>query len=159
MMRIVCGQATNRGGTMNDEIKSGINWSFWVIAAIALIWNAMTVMNYFAQMNPDMLAAYRESERALIESRPAWATGAFAIAAFGGAIGSLLLLLRKSVAFYLFVASLLGVVVIMLHPLGVFGPSVSLSAGEIAGMIVAPAVVAAFFAWYSKFSEKKGWIG
>ena len=144
---------------MNDEMKSAIHWSFWVISSIALIWNAMTLLNYFMQMNPDMLASYGESERALIESRPAWATGAFAIAAFGGAIGSVLLLLRKSAAYYLFAASLLGVVVAMLHPLGVFGPRVNLSVGEIAGMIIMPAVVAAFFVWYSKFAEKRAWIG
>ena len=148
-----------RRGRMGEEIKNNIHWSFWVISSIALIWNALTVVNYFAQMNPDMLASYREAERALIESRPAWATGAFAIAAFGGAIGAVLMLLKKSIAYFFFAASLLGAVVTVLHPLGVFGPGVSLGAGEIAGMIVMPVVVAAFFAWYSRFATEKGWIG
>jgi hypothetical protein len=28
-------------------------------------------VNYFAHMNPDVLATYRESERAIVEGRPA----------------------------------------------------------------------------------------
>jgi len=140
---------------MNDENVGGVHWSFWPIAAVALIWNAMGVLNYFMQMNPDVLATYRESERAIVEGRPAWATGAFAIAVFGGALGCVLLLLRKSAAFYLFIASLLGVIVTMIHTLGAgvdFGP------GEIAGIILMPLVVAAFLIWYSKHAESKGWI-
>ena len=154
---LAVGQRSTRD-VMSDDTKSGIHWSFWVIGSIALIWNALTVANYFAQMNPDMLASYREAERALIESRPAWATGAFAIAAFGGAIGAVLMLLKKSIAYYFFAASLLGAVVTVLHPLGVFGPGVSLGAGDIAGMIVMPVVVAALFAWYARFATGKGWI-
>lgn len=56
-----------------------------------------------------------ESYRAIIEGRPAWATGAFAIAVLGGALGCLLLLLRKSAAYYLFIASLLDAIVTMTH--------------------------------------------
>ncbi len=89
---------------MNDENVGGVHWSFWAIGAIALIWNVMGVINLFVQMNPDVLTAYRESERAIVEGRPAWATGGFAIAVFGGALGCLLLLLRKFAAFYLFIA-------------------------------------------------------
>jgi hypothetical protein len=140
---------------MNAETVRRIHWSFWVIGAVALIWNAAGVINFFAQMNPDVVAAYRESERAIVEGRPAWATGAFAIAVFGGALGCLLLLLRKSAAFYMFIVSLLGVIATMIHTLGVgieFGP------GEIVGIILMPLVLAAFLIWYSKLAESKGWI-
>ena len=81
---------------MSDKSGGGVHWSFWVIGAVALIWNVLGSINYIVQMNADSLSAYRELERAIIEGRPAWATGAFAIAVFGGALGSVLLLLRKS---------------------------------------------------------------
>lgn len=139
---------------MNDKSNSGVHWSFWVIGAIALIWNAMGVVNYFMQMNPDVLEMYRESERAIIAGRPAWATGGFAIAVFGGALGSLLLLLRKSLATYLFIASLVGVIGAMLHTLGA---GIEFGVGEILGIILMPLVVAAFLIWYSKYVEGKGW--
>ena len=140
---------------MNDKNVGGVHWSFWAVGAIALIWNVLGVMNFFVQMNPDMLAAYRESERAIVEGRPAWATGAFAIAVFGGALGALLLLLRKSAALYLFVASLLGVIVTMIHTLSV---GIEFGLGEIFGIILMPLVVAAFLIWYSKWVESKNWI-
>jgi len=140
---------------MNDKNIGGVHWSFWLIGAVALIWNVMCVINFFVQMNPDVLAAYRESERAIIEGRPAWATGGFAIAVFGGVLGCLLLLLRKSTAYYLFIASLLGMIVTMTHTLGV---DIDFGLGEILGIILMPFVVATFLIWYSKQVESKGWI-
>jgi type III secretory pathway component EscS len=107
------------------------------------------------QMNPDMLAAYRESERAIIEGRPLWATGAFSLAVFGGALGCLLLLLRKSFAVYLFIASLIGVIVTMIHTLGA---GIDFSLGEILGIILMPTVVAVFLIWYSKRAESRAWV-
>ena len=140
---------------MNDEKVSNAHWSFWAVGIVALIWNVLGVINFFAQMNPDVLAAYRESERAIVEGRPAWATGAFAIAVFGGALGALLLLLRKSAASYLFMASLFGVILTMIHTLSV---GIEFGLGEILGIILMPLVVAAFFIWYSKRAESKNWI-
>lgn len=140
---------------MNEKAVGSVHWSFWVIGTVALIWNVMGVINFFAQMNPDALAAYRESERAIVEGRPAWATGGFAIAVFGGALGCLLLLFRKSVAYYLFIASLLGVIVTMTHALGT---GIDFGFGEIFGIILTPPLVAAFLIWYSKQAESKGWI-
>lgn len=140
---------------MSDERNSGVHWSFWVTGAVAFTWNAMGVVNYFMQMNPEVLELYRESERAIIDGRPAWATGAFAIAVFGGTLGSLLLLLRKSAATYLFIASLLGVIGTMIHTLGV---GVEFGLGEMPGIILMPLVVAAFLIWYSRLAEGKAWI-
>jgi hypothetical protein len=89
---------------MNDKTVGGVHWSFWAIGAAALIWNVLGCMNFFSQMNAEAVAGMPESYRAIVESRPAWATGAFAIAVFGGALGGLLLLLRKSAAYHVFVA-------------------------------------------------------
>lgn len=141
---------------MNDDFVGKVHWSFWAIGAVSLVWNVAGVVNFIVQMDPDMLAAYRESERAIIEGRPAWATAAFAIAVFGGAIGCLLLLLKKSAAFYLFIASLLAVIVTMAHSLSV---GIDFGIGEIMGIILMPLVVAAFLIWYSKHAESKGWVG
>ena len=139
---------------MNDKTVGGIHLSFWIISVVTLIFNVMGVINYFVQMNPDMLASFPESYRPIIEGRPAWATGAFAIAVFGGAIGCLLLLLRKSAAYYLFIASLLGVIVTMVHIFGVAG----FSSFEIWMGVLMQLVVTVFLIWYSKRAESKGWI-
>ena len=143
---------------MNDETVRGVHWSFWAIGAVALIWNVMGVMNFFMQMNPDSLAAYSETARALAEGRPAWATGAFATSQLGGALGCLLLLLRKSAAYYLFIASLLGVTVTVVRTLVMAGSIIDFGPFEISGYVLMPLVVAVFLIWYSKLAESKGWI-
>ena len=140
---------------MNDTNAGGIHWSFWVISALMLIWNIMGCINFFMLMNPEMVNSYRETEQAIISGRPAWATVAFAVAVFGGALGCFLLMLKKSVSFYLFIASLLGVVVTMIHTLSA---GIEFGTGEILAIILMPLVVAAFLVWYSKYTENKGWI-
>ena len=143
---------------MKDETVGGVHWSFWAIGAVTLVWNVIGVINFFMQMNADALASFPESHRAIIESRPAWASGAFAIAVFGGALGCLLLLLRKRAAYYLFIASLLGVVVQLIHTLGIASSTIGFSPFEISTIILMPLVVAVFLIWYSKWAESKGWI-
>jgi hypothetical protein len=98
------------------------------------------------------------AQRAIIEGRPAWATGAFAIAVFGGALGCLLLLLRKSAACYLFIAALLGVIVQGIPYLGMTGSTNAYGPVEISLYILMPLLVAAFLIWYSKWAESKSWI-
>lgn len=142
---------------MNDKINAGVHWSFWVISVVALLWNLMGVINFSAQTSTDLVATYPETHRAIIEGRPAWATAAFAVAVFGGALGCLLLLFRKSSALYLFVASLLGVIVTMMHTLGVAG-STDFSRFEIFMMMLMPLLVGAFLLWYAKQAERKDWI-
>ena len=139
---------------MNDETVRRVHWSFWLIGVVTLVWNVGGVINFLVQMNPEMLDAFRESERAIIEGRPAWATAAFAIAVFGGALGCLLLLFKKSVATYAFIASLLGVIVTMIHTLGV---DIEFGLGEILGIILMPLVLAVFLIWYSTYAEGNGW--
>ena len=138
---------------MNDKAVVGIHWSFWVIGALGLIFNLMGCMNYIAQMSAEMVASMPDVCRAIVESRPAWGTGAFAVAVFGGAVGCLLLLLRKSVAIYLFMLSLIGAVIAQLPFLGMANFPVGAWLGWLSQL-----VVAAFLIWYSKLSAGKGWI-
>jgi len=133
--------------------------SFWVIAVLALIWNIMGVLTYLGQafMTEEALNILPEAERALYNDIPAWATAAFAIAVFGGAIGCILLLLKKAMATNVFILSLLGVIVQMIYNLfisnamDVYGP----------GSVIMPImiiIISLFLVRYSKTSTKKGWI-
>ena len=133
--------------------------SFWVISSLAFVWNLMGVMAYIMQayMSPESLAAMPEAEQALYINMPAWATGAFAIAVFGGALGSLLLLFRKRLAISILILSLLGVLVQMAHnfflskSFEVYGPG---------GMIMPVMVIVAAFAlvWYARMASAKSWL-
>jgi hypothetical protein len=143
---------------MNDAAVWRVHWSFWAIGAIALIWNAMGIINFFMQMNPATVAAMPEAQRAIIQDRPVWATTAFALAVFGGVLGCILLLLRKAAATYLFILSLFGMIVQMLPYIGMSGSTGKLGLVEIAMFMVMPTLVAAFLIGYSKWAAHKRWI-
>lgn len=96
---------------MNTKEKAP-TW-FWIVSVIALIWNLMGCMAYLTQkmMTPEMLKAMPEAERIAMENMPAWATTAFAFAVWGGAVGSIFLLLRKRIAYITFIISFIGILV------------------------------------------------
>lgn len=142
---------------MSDEISERVHWSFWAVSAFAFIWNVGGAMNYLGQMDPEILASYPESHRAIIDGRPAWATGGFAIGVFGGALGALLLFVRKSAAFIVFFVSLIGVVLATIHTARVVATHDGFSVAEIFVMAVLPVVIAGFLVWYAKLAGKKGW--
>lgn len=140
---------------MNDETINPVHWSFWVIGAITLIWNLLGVVNFFVQMDPEMVKSFREAEQAIIAGRPGWATTGFALGVFGGALGCLLLLLRNAVALYLFMISLIGVVITMIHTLTA---GIDFGMGEYLGIIFLPVLVAVYLIWYTIRSKAKGWV-
>lgn len=132
---------------------------FWIVSGIALLWNLLGVMAYIAQvtLSPEALQALPENERTLIEATPAWATGAFAIAVWGGTLGAILLLLRRTFATPILIISLIGVVVQMIHAffisnsIEVYGP----------GGMAMPAMVmifAIFLIWFSRKAAASGWM-
>ncbi len=115
---------------MSQALESKAPGWFTVIVIVLLVWNLMGVVAYINQvtMSPEMLAALSEVDRGLIENTPTWAIAAFAIAVSGGALGCVLLLLRRSLAGLFLKLSLAGVLVQMFHSFfisesfDVFGP-------------------------------------
>jgi len=139
---------------MNDRNPREIHWSFWAIAVVGLLFNLMGCANFLSQMSSEMVASMPEAYRAIVENRPAWATGAFAIAVFGGALGGILLLLKKSAAYYVFIASLVGAFAAQIPFLGVEGFPNDAMIGWVSQLIVG-----SFLVWYAKYAEMRGWIG
>ncbi len=142
---------------MNKETERRVHWSFWLVSIYFLTWNIMGGINFFVQMSADIVASFPETHRAIIEGRPIWATTGFALAVFGGALGCLLLLFRKSIAFYLFIASMVGMVVTMIHTFNIATSAINFSFFDIFMTMLLPMIVAMFLLWYSKYTEKKGW--
>jgi hypothetical protein len=144
---------------MNTISKTKPPVWFWIISVIALLWNAMGVNAYIQQAykTDSFKAMYTEEQLDMIANTPAWATAAFAVAVFGGILGSLGLLLRKKWAKSLFILSLLGIIVQMTYNLfiskamEVYGP----------GAVIMPILVlfvGVFLLWYSKKAIAKKWL-
>jgi len=143
---------------MNQTKVKPAAW-FWVIAVIALIWNAMGVFNFIIQVfaSPEMLQSMPEEQRMMVESRPIWATVAFAVAVWGGFIAAILLLLRKAAAIRFFVISLIGIVVQMTYELFVAELSMAVDAGMVVITILIP-LLGIIFILVSRSARTKGWI-
>ena len=115
---------------MSEELISKAPKWFMIVAAVLLVWNLLGVMAYVMQvmMSPETLAALPQEQRELYENTPDWATAAFAVAVNFGALGCVLLLLRRNLAGLFLQLSLAGVLVQMFHSFfmsksfEVFGP-------------------------------------
>lgn len=139
---------------MSEKTVVSIHWSFWVIGVVGLIFNLLGCINFLSQMNAETVASMPEIYRTIAESRPAWGTAAFALAVFGGLLGSLLLLLRKSVALYVFVASVVGAIAAQIPFAGMADFPVEAWVGWLSQV-----AVGVFLVWYSRLAKSKEWIG
>lgn len=132
---------------------------FWVVSILALIWNLMGVGSYLTQTmaSDDILSQMEKAVSDLINQRPAWATAAFAIAVWGGALASLLLLARKKLAHIVFILSLAGIILQMIYNFFIAKSLADYGPGEYAMsvMILGFGIYLVFFA---KKGIQKGWL-
>ncbi len=144
---------------MNDVLNNKPPAWFWVVGGVALLWNLLGVVAYLMQVNmtADDLAALGEAERQLYETMPAWATGAFALGVFGGALASLALLLRNGLAVALFALSLLAVLVQAFHGL-ILSNAMAIYGAQAAVMPTLVIVAAALLLWFAMTAKRNGWL-
>jgi hypothetical protein len=145
---------------MSDEMHGRPPLSFWIVAAVALVWNLIGLFMYYSGVGAtpeELQAVYTPEQYAAIEATPMWVTSAFAIATTFGVIASTVLLLRKAMAYLLFVVSFVALLVqdlylfLLSDSLAVFGSSLLVIQGSVflGGVI---------WVWYSSLAKKKGWI-
>lgn len=143
--------------TNTEEVKPP-RW-FWIVSVLALLWNLMGVGAYLQQafMSIEDLEMLTQEQRLLYESQPAWVTGAFAIAVWGGALGCIALLLRKKWAHPVLLISLVGIVAqmsyvfFMSNSFEVYGPGSAI----MPIMIIIIGVALVFFA---RSATHKHWL-
>ncbi len=143
---------------MVDTLDPRPGFSFWLISAVALLWNLLGFMLYLVQVTatPETLAsAYTPEQVELLLAVPAWATAMTAVATTAGVLASILLLLRRSLATPVFVLSLLALIgqdlytFAMTPTLEVFGPQVAV----IQAIVLVAAVV---LIWYARRMQNRG---
>lgn len=133
---------------------------FWIVAGVGVVWNIVGILSFIGMttINADALSQMPAAERALYENTPLITTIAFAVAVFGGLIGAVLLLLRKSLATTFFIASLLGIIVQFGYWLFMSGASKVYSPGELYAMPAMVTIIAVFLLWFARMSRARGWI-
>ena len=133
--------------------------SFWVIAVLALVWNAIGVAAFIGQlmMTAETLASLPEVDQQLMNATPEWVNIAFGVAVIFGALASLVLLLRKRLASNLFLISMLAVFVQMSY-MFIMSDMFQVMGWEMAVMPAAIIVVAIFLWRYAASANSKYWL-
>ncbi len=138
------------------ETRRATPWHFWVVAAVAVLWNGfggydytmshLQGETYYRQMGMS------EAAVAAVASYPSWMHAVWAVGVWGSVAGSVLLLLRMRWAFHAFALSTLGAVGALAYNLAVPGLTEVMSP-------VMPAVIVViclFFVWYAWTMTKRG---
>jgi hypothetical protein len=130
---------------------------FWLVSALGLAWNLIGVaafINDLFFLDPSTL---NELQREFYQGRPGWATAAYGVAVFGGALGCLALLLRRSWALPMLLVCLLGIVLQNVHAL-VLGNGIDVFGPAGLALPLAVFVIAVFLAWFAHYSRGRGWL-
>ena len=142
---------------MNDQ-QSIPKW-FLIVASIALLWNLMGVLAFISTMmiTPEVLAAMPVKEREIYESTPVWVNVVFALSVFGGALGCIFLLLKKTLALPMLIISLIAVLLQMFNAfvltdsIEVFGPG-----GMVMPIMVI--IIAIALVWLANNAKNRQWL-
>lgn len=144
---------------MNEEVASKPEKIFYWISGIALLWNLVGIVAYVGQvtLTPDQLAAMPAEQRALYENIPVWATAAYAIAVNAGALGCLLLLLRKALAVPVLVLSLAAVIVQFFHAYFMISMLDTMGRSPVV-VSVTIIFIGVYLVWFANQAKLKGWL-
>lgn len=130
---------------------------WYMIAAIAAFVFMVAACGFYLMQMASDPADLPLDQRAAIEAQPVWLTGAYAVAVWAGAFGSLMLLFRRALAQPLLLLSLAGVAVWVAGLILVPGVRETISANDLAVAIVIAAVIWTIF-WFARHSARRGWL-
>ncbi|MFK8012185.1 MAG: hypothetical protein AB8B80_09110 [Marinicellaceae bacterium] len=141
-----------------NQLKNIPIW-FYIAAILAILWNALGVLAYLnmAFMSTEDFMQLPETQRTMELAMPQWAKAAFAIAVFAGFIGSVLLALKKSIAFFALILSFVAVLVQQYNFIYLMSGFDFIDAAT-KGMTISISVVAALLVWLAYFAQSKNWI-
>lgn len=116
-------------------------WHLWVVGIVSLLWNAMGAADFtMTQLNSDAwLKGFTPEQREYIHGFPLWSEVAWGVGTWGSFLGSVLLLLRKGLAFHFLAASLAGALLTSLYSFGLSDGMKIMGGG--AGMIAFNAII------------------
>ncbi len=144
---------TNAGG--GEVRRTPIH--FWIIAVVALLWNAMGAFDYLAtQLKLEFyMGQFTEEQLAYFYGFPAWAISGWAFAVWSAFVGSIGLLLRKSWAVWAFAVSIVGMVVSSIYTLGLSNGIELMGSGSVIFTAIIW-VISVFLLWYAWKQAKNG---
>ena len=129
---------------------------YWLVVILSFLWYAVGVFNYLAQayMTDETLVSFPDEVQLYYTNLPAWVTAAFALAVFGGLLGSVGLFLRKKWASFLFLGYFFAIVAQQFNSFFV-QDFIEINI-EKAIMPLLVLIIALYMIYYSRKSETEG---
>ena len=92
-------------------------WHLWVVGIAGLLWNAFGAFDYLMTQteNEAYMGQFTPEQLEYFYGLPTWVVAFWAVAVWGGVLGTVLLLLRKRLAAPILLVSLLAMVVTSIH--------------------------------------------
>lgn len=133
---------------------------FWIVSVLALLWNLLGVLAFFGTVNmsEEALSQFSAAEQEIYRNTPIWATIAFAVAVFAGALGCLGLVLRKNWAKPLLIASLIGVLLQNFHSF-ILENGLEVYGTDRLAMPTLVIVIGALLIWLFTKVQPRAWYG
>ena len=102
---------------MSEVNESKVSWKFWVIGVVALLWNAVGAFDYTMTQtqNEAYMSEFTSEQLEFFLGFPTWVVATWATAVWASLLGTVLLLLRKSLAVPVFLASLVAMAITFFH--------------------------------------------
>lgn len=146
---------------MTEEQTNSIQVPKWyqTVAFIALAWNLMGIFAFISHvmLTPEDIAQMPLAEQALYSDIPSWATNAFGLAVFAGALGALGLVLKKVWSRNMLIVSLVAVLVhdyhsfFVIDTIGVYGSTILIMPTLV--ILISIALI-----WLSGTARKNNWL-
>jgi hypothetical protein len=92
-------------------------WHLWLVGILGLLWDSVGAFDYLMTQtqNESYMSRFTPEQLEFFYGFPAWVVAFWAIAVWGGVLGTLLLLLRKRLAVPVLLASFLAMIVTAVH--------------------------------------------
>lgn len=125
----------------------------------ALIWNLLGVFAFIMHlmMTPEMISKLPLDQQAAYSNVPLWSTIAFAVAVFGGTLGSILLLAKNALATPTFALSLVAIFIQQFYNFIVIN-SIKMLGISAVFMPILVIVIAFLLLYLSIKSKQQGWL-
>ena len=92
-------------------------WHLWLVGVLGTLWNLMGAFDYFSTQtrNESYMSRFTPEQLEFFYGFPSWLVAFWALAVWGGLLGTILLLLRRRLAVTVLLISFLSMIVTSLH--------------------------------------------
>ena len=100
-----------------STVRTQTPWHLWLVGILALLWNAVGAFDYLMTQtqNAGYMSQFTPEQLEFFYGLPTWVVASWALAVWGGVLGTILLLLRKKLAVGVFLVSFLCMMITSIH--------------------------------------------